>query len=175
MAGHGTYDGTIKTLQDRRMQLRSELIQLGSEIEALDKAIAILTSVVEGAPKSKIDEQNEPAVKAHNPNQIGSNGIYSQISIRWACLSILSKAGSLGLTSAAVTELLVKGGRTSKADRFASTVSAVLSNMKMKGEVEQIGNYWRLSQHGDKALEAIKPRLQQLEDHLSLETSPASL
>jgi hypothetical protein len=159
MAADETYTGTIQTLVDRRSRLNAEMAALDAEIEALDRAIAILSSV---GSTSLSAASTQLELKTRTRTRKGA--IYSLISIRWACLWILSQAKKMGLSTAAITELLEKGGRTTKAGRFASTVSAVLSNMKIKREVEQVGNYWVLTPTGQAALTVILPRLQVLAD-----------
>jgi hypothetical protein len=154
MAAVDTHEGTIKALQDRRARVSAELARLSAEVEALEKAIAILESIgagtIHGGPSAPIPSPFNTSAEA---------GVFSQISIRWACLWILAQSPDVGLSSASVTDVLVRGGRTSKADRFASSVSAVLSNMRIKGEVAQIGNHWILTQSGQAALAAIQQRL----------------
>ncbi len=152
MAADETYEATIKSLGRRRDQL-------SAEIKTLDDAIAILASV--SLPSTVSHERTTAPASQTSPR---TPGIYSLISIRWACLWILSQAGKVGLSTASVADLLEKGGRTSKAERFASSVSAVLSNMKAKAEVEPIGNYWVLTPSGHSALTAILPRLKDLAD-----------
>jgi hypothetical protein len=148
------YNGTIKTLTDRRERLSAELENINAELEGLEKAIAILSSM--NSQTGRGGAQQPRATGRIHPQEVG---VYSLISLRWACLWILSQADRVGLSTASITELLVKNGRTSKAGRFASTVSAVLSNMKIKEEVEQTGNYWVLTALGQAALAAIQPRL----------------
>jgi len=152
MASDETYEATIKALTERRNRLTAEA-------EALDQAISILASagLATGSNYEKVTVSTGRVAQ-------GSPGVYSLLSMRWACLWILSQAGKVGLSTASVAELLERGGRISRAERFASSVSAVLSNMKMKGEVEPIGNYWVLTQLGHAALKAILPRLKILAD-----------
>jgi hypothetical protein len=159
MPANDTYGVAVNTLFEQRARLLAESEALGAEIEALDRAIAILSGI-SYEPKPSNTASPPPAPTFTEPQ-----GKYSTISLRWACLWILSEAPDIGLTSAAVTELLLKGGRTSKADRFASTVSAVLSNLKLKKEADLNGSYWSLTEHGRNALKAIMPRLKFVEQH----------
>jgi hypothetical protein len=153
MATHDDYRATIKSLQDRREQL-------DYEINVLDQAIAILKGLESPQP-------TRTSLNVHAAVDHPRVGIYSRIGIRWACLWILSQAEKVGLSTATIADLLTKGGRTTKAGRFTSSVSAVLSSMKLKGEVEPIGNYWVLTDSGKAALEAIRPRLEVLaKEHL---------
>jgi hypothetical protein len=159
MPANDTYGVAVDTLLEQRARLLAKSELLVAEIETLDKAIAILTGNSYG-PKLAAPVSPPPMPTSTEPL-----GKYSTISLRWACLWILSEAPDIGLTSAAVTELLLKGGRTSKADRFASTVSAVLSNLKLKKEADLNGSYWALTEHGRNALKAIMPRLKFVEQY----------
>jgi hypothetical protein len=159
MPGNNTYGVAVNTLLEQRARLLTERETVSAEIEALDKAIAILSGT------SYEPQAAAPASTPSAPTYAEPQGKYSTISLRWACLWILSEAPEIGLTSATVTELLVKGGRVSKADRFASTVSAVLSNLKLKKEADLNGSYWSLTEHGHNALKVIMPRLKFVEQH----------
>jgi hypothetical protein len=65
---------------------------------------------------------------------------FADISVRWAVLWLLSEADH-SMRTADIVEALRDGGYPQKSPNFSNAVSAVLSNMKGKGEVSGLGEY----------------------------------
>ena len=85
-------------------------------------------------------------------------GKYSNMSVRWAILKLLGEDTHNPMATGDVATELEKGGVTTRGQRFASIVSAVLSDMKnKKEEVETTDDgMYRLSENGRQVWEAVK-------------------
>jgi hypothetical protein len=110
--------GTISHLQVKR---RFHL----AEASRLDDVLKALHSEIEALPRTE--------ALPFPPNE----GQYAGISIRWAVLLFLAEHANGPQTLAAIAEALRGGGATTKGQSFNSNVSAVLSVMGGKGEVEK--------------------------------------
>lgn len=85
---------------------------------------------------------------------------FEGISVRWAILSLMTDHTPDGdsLTPAQMSEALVAGGVRSGGVNFAANVSAVVSAMKAKNELEPTGEggTYRVTAHGRDVWQTIK-------------------
>jgi hypothetical protein len=140
MATDGVYAHYEAVLADLRARRKSVQIEL-QELDAAIGSIQRLTrspaqpQLFEAAPTSAM----APADKAR----------YSTISVRWGVLWHLAEFAGTNDKTGDIATALLAGGYQSDAAKFGNLVSAVLSNMKSKGEVEatEDGGY-RLTETG---------------------------
>jgi hypothetical protein len=76
------------------------------------------------------------------------HGIFASISVRWSVFLFLTEYAQGPETLGVIADALRAGGSPSKALSFNSNVSAVLSQMANKGEVEKIGDRFALTSKG---------------------------
>jgi hypothetical protein len=75
-------------------------------------------------------------------------GVFASISVRWSVFLFLTEYAQGPETLGVIADALRNGGSPSKAQSFNSNVSAVLSQMANKGEVEKIGDRFALTSKG---------------------------
>ena len=121
------YRAVLGDLQERRSLLAAEL-------EQLDASIAVL----QRQGNLALDPPKKPDVSpTYSPRQLGEMANYSHMSVRWATLWYLSGSAGTARKTGDIAKALRDGGYpTTMGDRFSNSVSAVLSAMKTKGEVE---------------------------------------
>ena len=95
---------------------------------------------------------------AQPPHAEGPLGPFSGMSVRWAILKLLAEDGGTPMATGDIAKKLEEGGVKSKGQRFASIVSAVLSDMRNnKGEVETVADgLYLLTQKGHEVWDTIK-------------------
>jgi hypothetical protein len=77
-----------------------------------------------------------------------SQGEFAGISMRWAILSFFSQNRNGPQTLGLIVDALRAGGATTKGQSFNSNVSAVLSVMVSKGELDKSEEGFALTDHG---------------------------
>lgn len=82
-------------------------------------------------------------------------GPFAGISVRWSVFLFLAEYARGPETSGVIADALRDGGSVSQAISFNSNVSAVLSQMANKGEVEKIGDRFSLTRKGMEAWHGI--------------------
>jgi hypothetical protein len=87
-----------------------------------------------------------PSPSADRPD-IGID--YTKMSIRWAVLAFMSEVarGPLG-TGAIASALEARGMTTNGPSKFGNLVSAVISNLRSKGEIDGTEGMYELTQAG---------------------------
>ena len=121
--------GTISHLAHRRRQH-------AVEVARLDEILKALQLEVEALPRT--EQIPFP------PN----DGQYVGISIRWAVLALFSESGPERQSLGRIADALRAGGATTKGQSFNSNVSAVLSVMVGKGELDKNEEGFALTGHG---------------------------
>ena len=131
------YNAVLRDIRAKQAKYRQELAELDQAEIAIGKLLASQASLFTAIP------QSNPAAR------------YSNMSVRWAVLNLLSEDATGPLATPEIARRLEEGGITTKGARFSSIVSAVISTMKAKGEVEGEGTY-QLTQMGREAWQHIK-------------------
>jgi hypothetical protein len=151
------YFAVLADLRGRRHALEAQLRDVDAAIAGLQR----LVGAGMAAPVVSVGASQAPAPEPSPESR------FSKISVRWGVLWHLSEFARDYEKTAQVTDALVAGGYQSRgSSRFGNMVSAVLSNMKAKGEVEanDEGGYriteagrhtWGLIRQGTKFREAI--------------------
>jgi hypothetical protein len=154
--------------------LRARRERIEAELRDVDAAISGLQRLLGGEQAFLQVGSNRPIILRDPFNEPPSYARYANISVRWGVLWHLSEHSTEFEKTAQITDALESGGyKSSGASRFGNMVSAVLSNMKAKGEVEtnDDGGYritetgrktWNLIRQGAKFREAISSSNEQL-------------
>lgn len=127
---HDSYAAVLADMRERR-------VRLGVEIRELDNAIASLERLANlgtHRPPSPPATVAQPAIQHGADEQ--TEGNYARISVRWAVLWHLTEFSARPEKTGEITDALTRGGYVSQAGKFGNFVSAVLSTMKAKGEVQ---------------------------------------
>lgn len=142
------YAAVLADLRTRRSQLQSELQDLESAISAINRLCGdqeIVPSYARIAPVMTNSLEPRPDAR------------YANISVRWAVLWHLAEFASDYEKTGQIANALLAGGYKSDAAKFGNMVSAVLSNMKAKGEVEFVEDAgYRLSDDGRRTWNLIR-------------------
>jgi hypothetical protein len=133
------YAAVLADLRDRKNRLSAELAEVDAGISAIQRLAGELP-------------QGERASWPAHPQQTGSgvaSARFANISVRWGVLWQLAEFSQDFTKTGEIARALLAGGYQSAAERFPNLVSAVLSAMKAKGEVEtnDDGGY-RLTEKG---------------------------
>lgn len=139
-------------LEAKRQRLRREHEEIEATLAGIRKEIAALRVV----QPHLFPEVEGPASMT-----------YRNISLRWAILWILSEAVT-PQTTTGIADLLRQGGVPERRN-FNSIVSAILSQMASKTEIQREGNGYKLTDTGRSAWEAIRRSERFLNRHLSLD------
>jgi hypothetical protein len=124
--------GTIGYLSRKRISLEIELHDVTQILRSLQKELDSLTT--------NTAQLELPVDKPE--------GIYADISVRWAVFLFLTEYARGPETLGVIADALREGGSPSKAQSFNSNVSAVLSQMANKGEIEKNGDRFELTSKG---------------------------
>jgi len=123
------YAVVLADLQTRRAKLAVEIQQIDAAISGLRTLIGQSAEVAPGfSPRSSLPQQMHGA-------SLDSTR-FSNVSVRWGVLWYLAEFAEGYVKTATIADALLRGGYKSKAAQFPNLVSAVLSNMKTKEEVE---------------------------------------
>lgn len=147
---HGHYRAVLDDLGAKKAKVLQELNQL-------DAAIAAIKSLA-GDPV-QVQPQRPTAQHATVPNAPVEHGInYAAISVRWAVLSLLADVATGPMSTGQIAEALQQRGvKKETKSPFGNIVSAVLSNLRVKGEVEPVGDgLYQLSDAGRSMWKHIK-------------------
>ena len=149
------YQAVLDDLQQRKQSLAQSIKELDGMIAGIQRQLGTVAS----------PGDTHPEVGSATPTVV--SGEYSNMSVRWAILKLLAEGPTSSMATGDVATTLEGGGVTSKGQRFASVVSAVLSGMKnKKQEIEMAdGGMYRLSAVGRQAWEAIKNSPRYLNRH----------
>ncbi len=122
------YTAVIDDLRRRRGKLETEIREIDALIRSLER--------VASAPAGPALSTPPPSAVAELATKVPTNRRYSNISVRWAVLWYLTEFAEGDQKTAEIASALESGGNHSGASRFGNAVSAVLSTMKSKDEVE---------------------------------------
>jgi hypothetical protein len=143
---------------------------VAAELNRLDAAIAALKPLV-GSETTGTQTQSVPApvsgvvVLTHTPrpepvaadNSRPETGHYGNLSVRWAALWHFAEFADGPMRNSEVADAIRAGGYHSGAGSFPNAVSAVLSGMRAKGEIDgtpEIG--YSLTEKGREIWQSIK-------------------
>ena len=155
------YQAVLNAELSARDQLCAQIKHLNLELKQKDVVIAALRASLTSADAATRD-QAKPLPFAQ-PIGLASptSALYAGISVRWALLSMMGDHTSVPLTTSEMAERLIAGGVRSGGERFSANVSAVVSDMKTRQELEvaEDGKY-RISARGREVWEGIKQKPQ---------------
>lgn len=153
-----TYASILAELMRRRDVLAAELRSVNTAIDAIKPLVpgettvapAVFRAVQTPAPAAQIVD-SEPVSEPHQ------TGDYSRISVRWAALWHLGEFARGPMRNGAIADAILAGGYRTGAGSFPNAVSAVLSGMRTKGEIDgnQDVGYW-LTDKGQQIWAVIK-------------------
>ena len=138
--------------------LRGRRLELETQIQRIDAAINGLLVLVGQQPQQPaVSLPSSPPAQAA---QHTAANRFSDISVRWGVLWYLADFAEGYVKTAEIADALLKGGYKSEAARFPNLVSAVLSTMKAKEEVEASNDDgasgYRLTEKGRQTWAAIR-------------------
>jgi hypothetical protein len=140
------YAAVLADLRQRRAKLETDLRDVEAAISGIQR---LVNTATQGPPSQDI--------AVHQSAQTERDTVrFRNISVRWGVLWFLSEAESFVKTGE-IAAALLDGGYKSEAVRFPNMVSAVLSAMKTKDEVQTNaeGGY-RLTERGRNTWAAIR-------------------
>ena len=108
------------------------------DLHEIDQLLRSLQKELDSLPSTA--QLELPVEKPH--------GVFADISVRWAVFLFLTEYANGPETLGVIADALRAGGSPSKAQSFNSNVSAVLSQMANKGEVEKNGDRFELTAKG---------------------------
>jgi hypothetical protein len=159
------YAAVLAELQTRKSKLEAELREIDAMIGGLQRLIGDepLQELLVPSPQpssSAIDlAQAINKLPGVNLALLSSRSRFSNISVRWGVIWYLAEdvVGPETAKTGEIASALLEGGHRTQAKRFPNLVSAVLSGMKTKGEVEtgKDGGY-RLTEQGRQTYESIR-------------------
>lgn len=133
---------TLGHLTTRRARLVSEL----HEIEVLMNGL-----------RREVESFNRQTAPLPFPDEADTHAkIFSGMSVRWSVLMYLAEHHSPLATVGIIAEALREGGLFSKGQNFNSNVSAVLSQMTSRGEVEKQADRFVLTHQGRDAWDVVR-------------------
>jgi hypothetical protein len=136
------YAIVLSDLRNRKAELERELHELDTAMALIQRRAGEPAAIM---PLSAMLPQEIRPESGVVPRQIR----YSNMSVRWGAMWELADAGDEFQRTSAVANALLEGGYKTDATNFVNMVSAVLSNMKQKGEVETNGDGgYRLTEAG---------------------------
>ena len=168
------YAAVLADLQERKSSLEAELRDIDVMIGGLKRMVggdALLQGILpspQGSPSALGLAQAIDRLPGVNLALLESRSRFSNLSVRWGLIWYLAEdvevqrprdrkevAGSA--KTGEIANALLAGGYRSQAERFPNLVSAVLSGMKTKGEVEisEDGGY-RLTDQGTHTWQSIR-------------------
>ena len=171
-----TYTSILAELIRRRDALTAELNGLNTAISAIIPLVGSETT----APR--IIQASTPlppaAVPTTTTDLISLVGNYSRLSVRWAALWHLAEFARGPMRNGEIADAIRAGGYHSGAGSFPNAVSAVLSGMRAKGEIDgnaELGYY--LTDLGKEIWNTIKrsDRFRSIMAHSSSATEPTLL
>ena len=156
------YKAVLEAEQTERERLCNECKHINLLIKQKDTVIAALKASL--AADDAASREQASALPFAQPVGLAApppNLIYAGISVRWALLSLMSDHAKTTLSTTEMAEALVAGGVRSGGERFPANVSAVVSDMKIRGELESAeNNKYRITPKGREVWEGIRTRPQ---------------
>jgi hypothetical protein len=148
---------TIQDLGKRKAALEEELAEIELTLASLRKLYKVSSipsheSLRPISPPPLYGGMTLPPTRPSAPNA----GRFSSISVRWAVLWLLNDDLTEGASTPEIAQHLLSDGVTSKSTNFNSNVSAVLSAMRDRGEVQQDATKWFLTDDGRQAWSHIR-------------------
>jgi hypothetical protein len=134
--------------------LKSRRIPITTEIESLSKKLSEIDLLISGINNMSVDVPSSDTISLLDPFPSPSMP-YVLMSMRWAILYMLVEHTDTALTSAEIGSRLIKGG-FNESSNFNSKVSAILSQMLVRTEVEKAEMGWVSSKHGEDVWKNIK-------------------
>jgi hypothetical protein len=164
------YAAVLRDLRERRSALDAAIIEVDTAIAALQR---MANMSVGGMPVRPVVSIPPGAGKTAITVELAAQTRFANMSVRWGVLWQLAEFTEDFAKTGEIAKALLAGGYKSDATRFGNMVSAVLSQMKAKGEVEtnddggyrltEAGrNTWALIRQGHKFRAAISPSEQSL-------------
>jgi hypothetical protein len=159
------YEAVLNAEKSERDRLCAEIKRLNALLKQKDAAIAALTAsinvdnVAARAFAKPLPFAQPVGLGAQPQPTVPDNQIYASISVRWAILKFMADHTPTGETRSIVdmAEALTAGGVRSGGVNFAANVSAVVSAMKNKTELEAAGDgKFRITTHGRDVWQSIK-------------------
>jgi hypothetical protein len=157
-----TYRSILTELTKRRDTLMAEL-------RGVTAAIAAIVPLANGeSPAAHTPQQVESPALHPSASLAPRTGDYSRISVRWSALWHLAEFAQGPMRNAEVADAILEGGYHSGAGSFPNAVSAVLSVMRAKGELDgspEVGysltdqgrNIWRSIKQSDRFRSVMSP------------------
>ena len=142
------YIAVLADLRQRRTRLENELRDLDATISGIQRWCDGIQHQPQSPTPEPAQEQRQSTASATR---------FANMSVRWGVLWHLAEFANGYEKTGEIANALLAGGYKSEAARFGNLVSAVLSNMKAKGEVEtsEDGGY-RLTDDGRKTWNLIR-------------------
>lgn len=158
MAMNEHYRVVLEDLQRRRSALEAEIAEI-------DQAIGPLRRLAFPSPEGQMPwtggADPRPRGTGHVVTPLTSGGStakpelqlgsrYAGLSVRWAVLWHLSEVADGYMRTGEITQAIKDGGYHTDSSHFGNAVSAVLSGMRAKGELEasEDGSGYRISELG---------------------------
>lgn len=157
------YRATLADLEQRKADYLNEIKELDGLIAGIAKQIQLIESLPVPPPLS-----DQSAISRIVPQTVDPHA-FKNMSVRWAILKLFGENQiGLSLPSSEIAKALETGGVETRGERFVGNVSAVVSAMKQKGEIEaaEEGRYrltvggreaWNHIQHSQKYLQRLIP------------------
>ena len=146
------YTVVLADLRNRKAKLEAEVHQVDAGIAAILGLLGASERIAQAYVQPKPNHYPQSA----QPH-VDQATRFSNVSVRWAALWYLYELGEQFQKTGEIASAILAGGYKSDAGRFGNLVSAVISGMKAKGEVEtnDIGGY-RLTEKGRNTWELIR-------------------
>lgn len=162
---HAHYEAVLNAEKADRERVFSEIKRLSQILKQKDSLIAALTASVstdDAAARTLVKPLPFPqpvGLGAPAPPPVADNARFENISVRWGILSLMTDYTPNGdsLTPGEMAEALIAGGVRSGGVNFAANVSAVVSSMKNRNELEPTGEgKYRITPHGRDVWQTVK-------------------
>ena len=155
------YAAVLSDLRERRAALEAEIRELDAALAGIQRVMGAepaISAATIHRPRPYPDPQ--PSVPSA-ADQNAPHKRFANISVRWAVLWHLAEFAPGFQKTGEIARAILAGGYNTSAEKFPNMVSAVLSAMKTKGEVEtdDAGGYqltedgkrtWNLIRQGNK-------------------------
>lgn len=157
------YRAVLADLQRRRSALEAEIAEIDLAIGPLRRLAFPSPESHPAPPYSVVSGQAvvvaplAPGVAVSKPQlQLGNR--YAGLSVRWAVLWHLAEVADGYMRTGEITQAIKDGGYHTDSSHFGNAVSAVLSGMRAKGELEasEDGSGYRISDAGRSTWSLIK-------------------
>lgn len=137
-------------------ELREHLLATIAHLSTKRSRLLVEMEEVDSLLKALRREEESLAKTSRIVFPLAASQIYAGMSIRWSVLMYLAEHAQQPVDVGNIADALREGGIVSKAQSFNSNVSAVLSQMANKDEVEKKGDLFYLTENGKSAWYAIR-------------------